>query len=209
MNVEPVGGFSVAVLAGGSSRRMGRDKALIEIDGETMVARVLAEAHKSAATVAVVVGREPGLWDGIVSVPDRFPGEGPLGGLLTALETSSTDVVVLIPCDLIHPAAASVDLVATTLIENPSLDVVVPVVNNRRQYVQAAFRRSTAVQLGEQFAGGRRSIHDGIAELAVLELPVEEPDWFADADEPSDLPVSSASLTKTDSRDNVPFGDDT
>lgn len=200
--------FSVAVLAGGSSRRMGTDKALIELDGETMVLRVAAEAQKSAATTVVVIGREPDIWPGVVTVPDTFPNEGPLGGLLTGFTQSLADAVVLMPCDLLHPAAESVDMVGQTLSADPSIDVVVPVVNNRRQYVQAGFRRRIAPRLEERFAAGSRSIHDGIAGLVVCELPINEADWFADADVPEDLPVASASLTEIDSRDNVGFGED-
>lgn len=183
--------FSVAVLAGGSSRRMGQDKALIEIDGSAMVLRVLAEAKLASPTESFVVGRAGETWPGVRSVPDRFPGEGPLGGLITALSHSVADMVVLMPCDLLHPAAALVRSVVEALVADPDLDVVVPMVENRWQYVQAGFRREVLAHLEEQFDAGARSVHACLSGLSVAELAFHQTQWFADADEPADLPVAS------------------
>ncbi len=190
MKVAPT--FAVAVLAGGSSRRMGRDKALLEIDGDAMVLRVVAAARASDAQETVVVGREPDLWPNVSSIPDRFPGEGPLGGLVTALGHCGTDLVVLMPCDLLYPSGAAVQIVVDELGSRPEVDVLVPLVRNRRQYVQAGFRRAALEHLEARFEAGSRSIHDGIVDLVVEEVPVDEADWFADADEPADLPVRSS-----------------
>jgi molybdopterin-guanine dinucleotide biosynthesis protein A len=73
------------VLAGGASRRFGRDKARAEIGGKPMVVRMCELAGGVAADVSVVApkGRYEGLCVRIVA--DRWPGAGPLGGIATAL----------------------------------------------------------------------------------------------------------------------------
>ena len=94
--------FAGAVLAGGASRRMGSDKAFAEVGGRPLVARAADTlARAGADPVAVVGGDAAGLARlGLHRVPDRWPGEGPLGGLITALDTSPRPVTVIVACDL-------------------------------------------------------------------------------------------------------------
>ena len=69
------------VLAGGKSRRFGRDKALALLDGRPLIDHALAAL--SGCDAVVVAGRE---WPGVTSLPDRpLPDLGPLGGLNAAL----------------------------------------------------------------------------------------------------------------------------
>ena len=80
--------FSAAgyILVGGASSRFGRDKALVEFNGITMIQRMkklLAEIH--VPEIFLVGERDKYSSSGIPCIPDRWPGEGPLGGILTAL----------------------------------------------------------------------------------------------------------------------------
>jgi molybdopterin-guanine dinucleotide biosynthesis protein A len=77
------------VLAGGGSRRFGRDKALVEIDGEPMLARMIVLLRGVPMAVKMIAGR--GKYEAFEAemVEDRWPGEGPLGGIITALEDSA------------------------------------------------------------------------------------------------------------------------
>jgi molybdopterin-guanine dinucleotide biosynthesis protein A len=81
------------VLAGGRSSRMGRDKALLNWHGRTLLEHMISLVQLVADRVQVV-GRDP--------VPDRLPGLGPLSGVATGLEATSTDgnlfVAVDLPC---------------------------------------------------------------------------------------------------------------
>ena len=90
-----------AILAGGQSRRMGRDKASIIWQGETLLART-ARVAQEAGFAVMVIGRErPDGWPlpDTRFVPDAYPGQGPLGGLATALEAANQDVLLL-ACDM-------------------------------------------------------------------------------------------------------------
>jgi molybdenum cofactor guanylyltransferase len=85
--------WAAAVLCGGRSRRMGRDKALLVVDGVPMVRRVVDAARTAGASSVLCVGSPltPGgralVADaaGVPAVEDRWPGKGPLGGIVTAL----------------------------------------------------------------------------------------------------------------------------
>jgi len=85
----PVSGF---ILAGGRSRRMGRDKALLDWHGQTLMDHMVNLL--SAVTDPVrVVGRG--------SLPDHPPsGRGPLSGVITALNASETDANLVVAVDL-------------------------------------------------------------------------------------------------------------
>ena len=80
--------FDGAVLCGGASRRMGRDKATLVLDGRPLAVRVADELAAAGALRVEAVGgdAEALVRAGLVHRPDRWPGEGPLGGIVTSLE---------------------------------------------------------------------------------------------------------------------------
>lgn len=110
------------VLAGGRSSRMGRDKALLTLDGVSLFDRALA-VLRSAFDRILIAGDRPDLArPGIPALPDRYPGS-PLGGVYTALEAASTPWIFVVPCDLPHPDSA---LVRHLLARREGWDAVVP-----------------------------------------------------------------------------------
>ena len=88
------------VLAGGHSSRMGRDKALLPYQGTTLV-QYVARAVQAAAGAVALVG-DPARYSalGYPVYRDKFPGCGPLGGVYTALDISSTDWNLIVACDM-------------------------------------------------------------------------------------------------------------
>jgi molybdopterin-guanine dinucleotide biosynthesis protein A len=94
-------GLTGFVLAGGASRRMGRSKASLQLDGESMLERQIRVLRSVARRVAVV-GGQPGYLDefDVSCVPDAITGRGPLGGIYTALLESRTEFSLVLGCDL-------------------------------------------------------------------------------------------------------------
>jgi len=94
------------VLAGGASRRMGQTKALIDVDGTAMADRVLDALRSVGADPVVLVGGDADELAPLSApvVPDLYPGEGPVGGVLSALEhlagLDAVDAALILPCDL-------------------------------------------------------------------------------------------------------------
>jgi len=90
-----------AVLAGGSSRRMGRDKALMELDGRTMLARAVAILGSVLEDVLVVAPRIREYTEVEAEIQaDLRPGLGPVGGIHTALVRASGRPVFVLACDM-------------------------------------------------------------------------------------------------------------
>ena len=170
---------------------MGRDKAFLEVGGRPLV-QLAADAlvAAGAAEVLVVGGDAPGLAAlGLLVLPDEHPGEGPLGGLVTALGAAHHDVVVLLSCDLLAPSGEAVRAVIDALVAAPDAAWAAPVADGRRQLLHAAYRRAAASHWVAAFATGERSLQrpaDGLPGVLVEGL---DPAGLADADEPGDLPA--------------------
>jgi molybdenum cofactor guanylyltransferase len=100
-------GFEISgyVLAGGGSTRFGRDKALVEIGGKSMLARMIELLQSVPLEVKVVAAGKKYSALGVGTVIDRWPGEGPLGGIITALEDGAKSSArpewnVILSCDM-------------------------------------------------------------------------------------------------------------
>lgn len=95
--VIPTRGLDVVVLAGGASRRMGRDKALLEVDGRRLVDLVADRMAAVADHVVVASGPRPlGRDDEVADAPDCH---GPLAGLLAALRGAQAPYLGVVPVD--------------------------------------------------------------------------------------------------------------
>jgi molybdopterin-guanine dinucleotide biosynthesis protein A/rhodanese-related sulfurtransferase len=181
--------FGGAVLCGGSSRRMGRDKATLAIDGVPMAARVAAALREAGARPVLAVGGNPQVLTaaGLDVTADDHPGEGPLAATVTALRCIEQPLVIVAACDLLHPQPAALARVAAELAADADALVAVPVVDGRRQWAHAAWRRAALRPLSRAVDAGERAIHAAAAGLGVREVPGMPRATVADADAPSDL----------------------
>lgn len=105
--------LTAVILSGGASRRMGRDKASLELDGVPLLERTAAAASAAGARQIVVVG-DPlrgtpsgaSVLTGARFVREDPPGSGPVPALDAALAVVETRWMLLVPCDLARPADA-------------------------------------------------------------------------------------------------------
>lgn len=164
----PVAG---AVLTGGASRRMGTDKALIEVRGRAL-ALTVAEALAGAGCEPVWCqgGDEAALAVlGLDVVGDEYPGEGPLVASLSALRRAGGEVVVA-ACDL-----PELDARAVAAMLAPSLagrHVAVAVAGGRRHLV-ARWSPGAAEPLQALVDGGVRSYMAALDRLDVVEVALD------------------------------------
>ncbi len=182
-------GFDGAVLCGGAGRRMGRDKATLPVEGQAMAVRVARSLVDAGASRVCAVGGDAETLEGLglATVPDRWPGEGPLGGLVTALQTEGDgDLVVVLGCDLLHPDAGAVaDLVSR--LTASGADAVIPRVGGRAQWLHGVWRRRVVRLLEDVFESGERSLFGAVSGLRVEFVEVADSTPYRDADTPEDL----------------------
>lgn len=96
-------GLSVVLMAGGQSRRMGQNKALIALHGRTIIEHILARVQAGLEPDEILlITHEPERYAflGLPSYPDVLPGKGALGGIFSALMHSRGDFTLVIACDM-------------------------------------------------------------------------------------------------------------
>ncbi len=167
MRCDQVAGF---ILAGGSSSRMGRDKASLEIDGVPLLVRAARLLDPLVRSVTVIGAPERYASLGLPIVPDDQPSLGPLGGIATALRITPTDWNLVVACDLPYLNAAWVEhLVARGLLS--LADVLLPATKLadrlRAEPLCAMYHNRSRLRIAAALAQGIYKIADGLAGLRV------------------------------------------
>jgi molybdenum cofactor guanylyltransferase len=173
-----------AVLCGGQSRRMGRDKATLPVDGTAMAARVAAALAGGGCLPVVAIGGDAGALTllGLAVVADQHSGAGPLGGIITALDALGADAVVVASCDMPWLRAATV----RTLVGGLGGHMVAVAHGLRREPLCAVWRRGCLDDLRAQFDGGLRAVHRALDALDAVEVAVDAGD-VRNVNAPADL----------------------
>ena len=159
---------------------MGRDKARLPFRGGTLSAAV-ADAVREAAGSAILVGNPD-----LGGISDRYPGEGPLGGILTALHHTSAEWNLIVACDLPELTSAFLRRLMEEA-EARGCDALLPhAPGGRPEPLCAVSRRSARERLAEQFAAGIRKVTRGLEGLDVYHLEVRETLQFQNVNTPED-----------------------
>lgn len=172
-----IGGF---VLAGGASRRFGRDKALVEFDGEPLIARLCRILQiATGAPVRIIGDAEKYERIGIECIADRWPGEGPLGGIITALDASSDSQdsrswSLIIGCDMPFLTVEWLQYLVTRAVASKA-EVVVPESSYGLEPLCACWKASAAPTLMRTFESGVRRVTEAMKQLPMEVL--DAADW--------------------------------
>ncbi len=170
----PVTGVVGVALAGGASRRMGRDKAALLIGGEPLLRRAVTRLRLALAEV-IVVGSPTlsPLAPETRLVADDWPGRGPLGALATALRATGAEWVFLVACDMPFTQPALIREIARMALASPDADVVAVRGERGIEPLHAAYRRSCLPLALERLAGDDVSLRGLLAAARVRELAPE------------------------------------
>ena len=184
--------FTGVVLTGGGSTRMGQDKSLLLVNGRALTSVVAAALTEAGANEVLCVGGNLTSLEALAeidnAVPDEFPGDGPLGGILTALHSAAHDVVVVLACDTPGMDAATPALLVDCLTNSPEAAVAYASVDGRAQPLTAAWNRVVALPvLRDAFDRGERVPRSVFPELNVVEVTALSASAVDDVDHPGDL----------------------
>jgi molybdenum cofactor guanylyltransferase len=165
--------LSGVVLAGGQSRRMGSDKALLRVDGARLVDRAVAVLQECCDQVVVASGdgrRLNGL--GVDQIADASPGAGPLAGILAGLERARHPLVAVVAVDMPGADAGVLRLLARSW---DGEAVVLPRAEGRLQPLHAVWSRACARDLRRLLEQGERSVNAVAQRLGIR--VVEPGEW--------------------------------
>lgn len=187
---------SAAIMAGGKSRRMGRDKAWLDVgDGRPIVRRVIDVLSAVADEVFLVANDERYTTLGLRVVPDRFAAGGVLGGIATGVGAATHDRVLVAACDMpfLRPE------VFRLLVErSDGYDAVVPRIGDEYEALHALYTKTCLPPMERALGAGKMRVLSffGDVRLRVLEadeLRTVDPDLrsFTNVNTPEELAAAT------------------
>ena len=189
--------WTVVVLTGGRSRRMGRDKATLEVAGRTLLERTLQ--HVPRDVPVVVAGPQASLdRAGVTFVQEEPPGGGPVAGLDAALTAVTTPIVVVLATDLPFAGRLPAELARSLRGSAPEVDAVLAAgPDGRLQQLCAAYRADAlrdAIAANGPAAGA--AMHGVLEHLRTSSVSTVALDAGADATWDIDTPEDALRLAE-------------
>jgi len=188
--------FSAVILAGGKSSRMGRDEALLDLHGQTLLARQIQLTRHAGADEIFISARGDADYAsfGCPLLRDRFVNAGPLAGIESALRNSKNAMVLVLAVDM---PAISVEFLQRLLRQCGTDMGIIPRFSNHTEPLLACYPKSAhpiALNLLENSSRGAKqfaeaSVDPGLAKF--LNLPESDALYFANWNSPADLPCST------------------
>jgi molybdopterin-guanine dinucleotide biosynthesis protein A len=161
------------VLAGGASSRFGRDKALVRFGARPLLLDIVALAQTCVSEVAVVAAAQKyaDLDGKLEIIKDQWPGEGPLGGIITALQhTAATAPVyqwnLILGCDMPFLTAEWLQfLVALARASGQETQLILPHSAHGPEPLCACYRTSAVEPLKSVFDRGVRKVTQAVKQV--------------------------------------------
>jgi molybdopterin-guanine dinucleotide biosynthesis protein A len=159
---------SAAVMAGGKSRRMGSDKAWLDVgDGRPIVQRVIDVVREVADDVLIVANDERYGTLGPRVIPDRWPDGGALGGIGTGIGAAAHDRVLVVACDMPFLRAE----VLRYLVEQADgVDAVVPRIGGEHQTLHALYTKACLAPIERAVAAGKMRVISFFGDVRIRAL---------------------------------------
>ena len=165
------------ILAGGTSRRFGRDKASEPLEGRPLLQWV--EQRLEQVTQEIIVVKAAGqklpaleLPRPLTVIEDVIPGKGPLGGIYSGLQAASHELSLAVGCDM---PLLSVPLLRRLCALADGYDVVIPRRAGRLQPLHAVYRRDCREAMQRELQAGRLEVISFLH--AVRVRYVDEDEW--------------------------------
>ena len=164
--------IGAVILAGGKSRRMGKDKASLSYEGQRFIMRIAEELE--CFDEIILSANDSSLYEDsdLTIVKDIYPDCGPLGGLHAALCSCKSDALFCIPCDVPLFKLSLAEYVCSMAKED--VDAVVPVSKDGHMHPLCAVYKKTAAPVFEkQLILKKYKIIDAYEFMNVRYIPLE------------------------------------
>ncbi len=160
------------VLAGGASKRMGRNKAFLQLGGRPLI-QIVVERMTEVCREVIIVADDPATYAGlgVPVVVDRFQGVGVLGGLHAGLAAASHDLTLAVGCDMpfLKPR-----LLRAFAIWAEGYDVTLLRHEGFLEPLHAAYRRTCLSSIESAIRAGERRIVSFFPQVRVRTVTAEE-----------------------------------
>jgi molybdopterin-guanine dinucleotide biosynthesis protein A len=190
--------FSAVILAGGNSSRMGRDKALLEIGGQTLLARQIQIAQAAGAREIFISGRAGVDYpaSGCRVLVDKFQAAGPLAGIERGLRAARDPLVLVLAVDMANMSSGFLKKLCAHCRDGVG---AVPVLNEFIEPLAAFYPRSAGDLIKKIISKAKPPRFPGVKHFAeqcvqaglarFITVPPEEAGFFKSWNSPADLPA--------------------
>ena len=188
--------FSGIVLNGGRSSRMGIPKGEMDFLGRPLIERAIDALIEAGASEVIIVGGKPFVSnaEGVRSVEDEYPDEGPLGGLITGLLNARMEQAVVLSNDLMSIDGSTIRRI---LDFGQLADLAIPMAGGVPQVLTALWKVSCLKVLESAFKSGSRSLKSVLGNFDVVEILELDDAKFVNANTQSDIIEYTANLEGT------------
>jgi len=161
-------GLTGIVLAGGQSRRMGRNKALMALEGQTLIGRVLDKVS-SLCDELIISANDADLYAGLPArvVPDIVPRRGALSGIHAGLSAMRNEMALVVACDM---PFLNLRLLRYMIVIAPGYDVIVPRVGGSYEPLHAMYSVNCIAPIAQLMDQGPRRVIDFYKHVQVREV---------------------------------------
>jgi len=160
------------ILAGGQSRRMGQNKALLEINGTPIIERTF-RSMKALFSHVILVTNTPALYDFLScpSVPDIYPNAGSIAGLHAGLHASPTNRIFVVPCDM---PFLNQPLIQKLSVQEDPWDALVPISHKGIEPLHACYRRNCIELLESDLNNGKKKLMSFLKRVSTRYVPMKD-----------------------------------
>jgi molybdopterin-guanine dinucleotide biosynthesis protein A len=164
------------VLAGGQSSRLGTDKSFINVNGQSLIERIVAKLSRLSDDV-IIVTNSPEQYDHLEArlVGDIYPGKGVLGGLYSGLRAAINTYSLVVACDM---PFLDLNLLRYMILLARGHDVVIPRIGGFLEPLHAIYSKSCLEPIDRLLARGELKIIDFFSEVRVRYVEEGEVDIF-------------------------------
>ena len=189
MPLDARSGTAGYVLAGGASRRMGSDKALLPLGGRTLIEHAAAAVREAAGNVTIIGSPERYRHLGIQVLPDERPGFGPLGGVITALANGRAEWSLIVACDLPGLTADLLRGLLAVVDSFPGFECVVPRSPVGLEPLCAVWHVAALPKLRCALEAGRLKMKEVVLSLETRIWPVADSQFFRNINTPDEWAI--------------------
>src|SRR5215831_11387086 len=184
--------FTAVLLAGGESRRMGTDKAMLLFRGKPLWQIQLETLRKLEPEEIFVAARIDPSWrpGDVRFVADISPSRGPLSGLAVSLDRMRTTHLLSLAIDMPWMSNKYLEFLCAQI--EPGRGVL-PKIGDRAEPLAAIYPRGAAIETGKALAGTDFSLQSltcdlvAVGKLRVILVAQQEEKFFRNINELSDL----------------------
>ena len=177
--------MTLAILAGGKSRRMGKNKVLLKYKNKSFIENIIKSGNKFKEILIISNDKKEYEKFCLKVVEDIYKDKGPIGGIYTALINSKFNKVLCVACDM--PLLSEETLIRVSEEEGEN-EVIIPKINGRLQPLCGVYTKSLAYKIEDNIKKNKIKLIDNIKEFnfKIIDKDILKEEDFININTPSD-----------------------